>query len=166
MHILTVENNTYNIDSVPDEIGDVRFCILDMSNNKLIDYYYLPLVFLESFFAPAVVLRIGTMEIQMPLDWSILICDEEMNEIDIMPLTRLNDRGFNAFVYNPFSDFIPKSLDIEIINVYADVKWYFPKLKNGCMLATPLTTGASPPCGFFVKELSKLPKTIDVGDLF
>jgi hypothetical protein len=171
MNILTVENKTYNIDMMPDEmgdddIGDVRFCILDMTNNKNIDYFYLPLVFLESFYAPAVVLDIGGQEIQMPLDWSLMVCDEEINEVEVMPLTRLNDRGFYAFQYNPFSDFTPSAVPVEIINVYSEVKWFFPKLKNGCMLVTPITMNTTPPCCFFVREYTKLPKNIDVGDLF
>ena len=166
MNILTIENTSYNIDNIPDEIGDVRFCILDLTKQKDIDYYYLPLIFLESFYAPAAVLKIGELTISMPLDWSILVCDEEMNEVDVMPITRLNDRGFKCFSYNPFSDMIPKALDIDIINVYNEVKWFFPKLKNGTMLVTPLDNRPKPPCGMFVKELAKLPKTIDIGELF
>lgn len=166
MNILTIENETYNIDSIPDEIGDVRFCILDMTNHRDIDYLYLPLIFLESFYSPAAVLNIGGMEISMPLDWSMLVCDEEMNEAEVMPISRLNDRGFRCFSYNPFADLVPKPLEIEIVNVYTEVKWFFPKLKNGTMLVTPLTQSKKPPCGIFVKELTKLPKTIDIGELF
>jgi hypothetical protein len=166
MNILTIENRTYNIDCIPEEIGDVRFCVLDMTNSKHIDYFYLPLVFLESFYAPAVVLRIGNMELQMPLDWSIMVCDDEMNEVEVMPLTRLNDRGFRAFVYNPFADSTPRSVDIEMTNIYSEVKWFFPKLKNGCMLVTPLVDRNKPPCAFFVKDYNKLPKTIEIGSLF
>lgn len=166
MNILTIDNSTYNIASIPDEIGDVRFCVLDMSNNKEIDYFYLPLIFLESFYAPAAVLNIGGMELSMPLDWSVMVCDEEMNEAEVMPIARLNDRGFKCFSYNPFNDLVPTPMDIEIVNIYTDVKWFFPKLKNGTMLVCPTRQGFTPPCGMFVKELTKLPKTIHIGDLF
>ena len=44
---------------------------------------------------------------------------------------------------------------IEIVNFYNDVKWYFPKMKNGQLLATPTHGGSKPNCVYFVKEVSK-----------
>lgn len=166
MNILTVNNSTYNIDCIPDEIDDVRFCVLDCSDSAFIDYYFLPLVFLESFYAPAVVLEFGQYHVQMPLDWSIMICDEEMTDVEIMPLTQLNDRGFHGFLYNPLSDTMPTSEEVRIVNVYSEVKWFFPKLKSGSLLAVPLEEGNSPKCAMFVKDFNKLPKIIDIGDIF
>lgn len=166
MNILTVNNTTYNVDNAPEEVDDIRFCVLDCSDQTFIDYHFLPLVFLESFYAPAVVLSIGENELAMPLDWSIMVCDDEMNEVEIMPLTSLNDRGFQAFVYNPLTDLTPTPNDITITDVYAEVKWFFPKLKNGNLLTIPLDTGNKPSCAYFVKEKTKMPKYIDIGDLF
>ena len=57
MNILTVENNVYNLDSVPDEIDDLRYCVLDVNDPEYYDYFWHPLVFLESFYSPAIVLR-------------------------------------------------------------------------------------------------------------
>ena len=41
----------------------------------------------------------------------------------------------------------------------------FPKLKNGHVLTTPLTTGDKPNCIYFAKELNQIPDQIQVGDL-
>ena len=59
MRILTLDNTSYSMDSIPDEIDEVRFCVLDNSDPKDPDYFYIPLIFLESFNSPALVLRIG-----------------------------------------------------------------------------------------------------------
>ena len=48
---------------LPDEVDDLRFAILDNSNPLNVDYHYIPLIFLESFNAPAVVLEIGNKTI-------------------------------------------------------------------------------------------------------
>lgn len=56
MLILTEENLSYNLDRIPDEVDDVRYCVLDCSSQRETDFYWLPLIFLESFNAPAVVL--------------------------------------------------------------------------------------------------------------
>jgi len=140
--------------------------VLDCADPKNIDFYWLPLIFLESFNAPAVVLNIGPYEFQMPLDWSILVCDENYSDMEVMPLTQLNDRGFHAITFNPLEHMVPLSYEVNITNVYADVKWYFPKLKNGSVLTMPLTSGISPACSLFVKEGNKVPDPLDMAILF
>ena len=70
MNILTVENNVYNLDSVPDQIDDLRYCVLDVTDPEYYDYFWHPLVFLESFYSPAMVLNIGGNEIPDPVDLS------------------------------------------------------------------------------------------------
>ena len=46
MRILTLENEFYNLETLPDEIDDLRFAILDNSNPQNVDYHYIPLIFL------------------------------------------------------------------------------------------------------------------------
>ena len=49
MRILTLENEYYNLENLPEEVDDLRFAILDNSNPSNVDYHYIPLIFLESF---------------------------------------------------------------------------------------------------------------------
>ena len=164
MKILTVEDYPYELDTVPEQIDDLRYCALDASDKEWVDFYYLPLIFLESFYAPAICLQIGKHKVQMPMDWSILLCDEDMGMVETIPLASLNNRGFRALSMNPMSNRIPDSLDITITNIYQDVKWFFPKLKHGHLLAVPLEDKKSPKCVFFVKELNKV-QEFQIGDL-
>jgi hypothetical protein len=55
------------MNEIPDEIDDLRFCVLDNSNPTDADYFFIPLIFLESFNAPAVVLKIGEHQVKMPV---------------------------------------------------------------------------------------------------
>ena len=74
MQILTLDNKTFDLNNLPDEVDEnTRFAVLDNSDNQNPDYFYIPLIFLESFTGPAVVLRIGTYEITMPLDWCCVV---------------------------------------------------------------------------------------------
>ena len=68
MKILTENNRAYDLDKIPNEVEDIRYCVLDYSDSKNPDYFFIPLIFLESFYAPAVVLKIGEYTVQMPLD--------------------------------------------------------------------------------------------------
>jgi hypothetical protein len=167
MQILTLDNRTFHLNNLPEEVDDnMRFSVLDNSNPNEPDFFFQPLIFLESFNSPAVVLRIGKHEIQMPLDWCIVVgCRESGNDLEVVPLTSLTDRGFDAFIFNPLSDFKFSFGEIEILNIYMDVKWYFPKMRNGHILATPLTDGDKPPCAYFVKEISRQSEIIQYGKL-
>lgn len=151
---------------MPNETDDLRYCVLDYADPRNPDYFFIPLLFLESFYAPAVVLQIGDKKIQMPLDWSILVCDEDYSDLEIVPLTSLNDRGFHTMVYNPLRHMVPRAQEVTITNVYAEVKWFFPKLKNGSILVVPIEDADVPMCCLFVKEVNKLPDVIDIGALF
>lgn len=175
MHILTPENVPYSLDKVPDypvlesgeqEPEELNFCILDFTVPDVVDFYFLPLVFLESFHAPAICLNIAGRNIQMPLDWSLLITDEELSGVEIMPLIKLTNRGVHALMMNPVTDIMPRSAEIHVTNLFQDVKWYFPKLKNGHILTVPLEDKLNPKCAFFVKDTTKIPNIIDVADLF
>lgn len=164
MKILTVENDSYELDTVPEQIDDIRYCVLDATSKDDVDYYWLPLIFLESFHAPAICLKVGDFDIQMPMDWSILICDDDLTSVEVIPLASLNNRGFRAVTLNPFHTSKIDSSDIQITNIYQDLVWYFPKLKNGHVLSIPLETGDNPKCAFFVKEANKI-CDLQVGDL-
>jgi hypothetical protein len=149
------ENRVFDLDNLPDEIDDMRFAVFDNSDPTSPDYHYIPLIFLESFTAPALVLQVGEHKIKMPVDWQILIGEPEFGDLEVLPLTAVNDRGFKAFEFNPRSSFRPSFLDIEIVDVYNEVAWYAPKLKNGQMLAVPLSDDVNPPCVYFLKDISR-----------
>lgn len=164
MKILTNENRAFDLDTVPEEIDDIRFCVLDGSDKDAVDFYWLPLIFLESFYAPAICLKIGGKELQVPMDWSILICDDELTSMEVLPLASLNNRGFRAVLFNPLQFSTSDGAEISITNIYSDVKWYFPKLKNGHVLAVPLDNGPKPKCVYLVKEANKV-CDLEPGDL-
>ena len=166
MNILTLDNELYNLENLPEEIDDLRFAILDNSNPANVDYHYIPLIFLESFSAPALVLRIGNTTVKMPDDWQILIGEQDHGDLETLPLTSINDRGFNAFEFNPLSSFSPSFLPIEIVDIYHDVTWYAPRLKNGQFLCVPIEEGTKPRCVYFVKEISRNCEVVDYSQAF
>lgn len=161
MNILLLDNTKYNLENLPEEVDDLRFAILDNSNPQNVDYHYIPLIFLESFNAPALVLRIGDRTIKMPVDWQILIGEKDHGDLETLPLTSINDRGFSAFEFNPLSSYRPDFLSIEIVDIYHDVTWYAPRLKNGQFLCVPIEDGEKPRCVYFVKEISRNCEIID-----
>jgi hypothetical protein len=167
MKILLLDtNSSYNLENLPEEVDDLRFAILDNSNPNAVDYLYIPLIFLESFNSPALVLKIGDSIIKMPVDWQILIGEPDHGDLETLPLTSINDRGFKAFEFNPLSSFRPTFLPIEIVDVYHEVIWYSPRLKNGQFLCVPIDDGEKPRCIYFVKEISRNSEIVDYQQAF
>jgi len=161
MRILTLDNRPYDLDHLPEEVDDMRFAILDNSDPANPDYHYIPLIFLESFSAPALVLQIGDFKIKMPVDWQILIGEPDVGDLEMLPLTSINDRGFKVFQFNPLSSFRPSFPSLEIIDVYQEVAWYAPKLKNGQMLCVPINDAEQPDCVYCVKDISRNCEIVD-----
>ena len=154
------------MNEIPDEVDDLRFNILDNSDPKNPDYYFIPLIFLESFNSPALVLRIGEHLVKMPVDWQILIGEPDFGDLEVIPLTSINDRGLSVYTFNPLSSFKPEFMPVEIVDIYQDVKWYFPKLKPGQMLSVPITGGSEPLCAFFVKDISRQSEVVDYSKIW
>lgn len=164
LRILNLDTNSaYPMDQIPDEVEEsLRFCVFDNSNPKEPDYFYIPLIFLESFSCPALVLKIGEHVVKMPVDWQMLIGEPDVGDLEVVPLTAVNDRGFNAFTFNPISGFNPEFKRIEVVDIFHEVKWYFPRLKPGQMLAVPLEEGVEGPlCAFFVKDINRASEVVD-----
>ena len=165
MRILTLEDKAFAMNKMPEKVDDVRFCILDNSNPQDPDYFFIPLIFLESFNTPALVIQLGKDKIMMPVDWYIVVGCPEAGDLEVLPLTSVNDRGFEAFLYNPLSGYMHEYREIDIVDIYTEVKWYFPKLKTGQLLAIPLNDDDKPQCAYFVSEINKQSEVIDVNQV-
>ena len=94
MRILTLENKSFELNDMPEQIEDeIRFAVLDNSDPSNTDFFFVPMIFLESFSAPAMVMEINGKEIMMPVDWSIAVGDSESGaDLEVLPLTSINDR--------------------------------------------------------------------------
>ena len=162
MRILTLENTAFEMNEIPDEVDDLRFSILDNSDPSNPDYFYIPLIFLESFNSPALILDIAGYTIRLPVDWKILTGENEIRDLEMIDVSSLNERGFKAFSFNPISSYMPEYLPISMIDLYSDVKWFFPKLKQGQILAIPLELGEKPKVVYAAKEINKQNEVVDI----
>lgn len=167
MKILTPENICYEMNSLPEnEIEDIRYCVMDVTDKNEPDFFFIPLVFIETFNAPSINLSIGPWTIEMPIDWNILIGDPDMGQLEFIPLTSINERPFQTILTNPLAGFTMDWQPIKVNNVFADVKWFFPKLKYGHILVIPLEHGPKPKCAYFVKDLNRIPDVLNSYDFF
>ncbi len=84
MQILTLDNEYFDLNTLPKEIDkDIRYSVLDNSDPKDPDYFFVPLIYLESFSSPAVVLQIGQHQVQMPLEWNMVVGNSEVGDLEV-----------------------------------------------------------------------------------
>ena len=166
MKILTDANKSYPLNQIPDAAADIRYCVLDYSDPLQADFFFLPLLYLESFPMACADMRVGSYSIQMPLDWHVVVGDIHSGALETISIIDLNDKDFDVFAFNPIKGYMPQFLKFELVNVYSEVKWFFPKLKNNHFLAVPLHDGPEPLCVFFIKDPTKHSEQIDIRNLF
>ena len=167
MQILTVDNECFVLNKIPDQVDeDLRFSVLDNLDPNEPDFFFMPLIYLESFSSPSVTLEIANKKIQMPLDWHILLGDSEVGELEIIPLTSLNDRSFQAFCFNPINGLLPKYHDVQITNIYNEVEWFFPRVRNNQLIAIPLELTPEPQCAYFIKDVNRNNDSVHLNKLF
>lgn len=154
------------MNDLPAEIEDIRYCVMDVTEKDDPDFFFMPLVFIETFNAPSIRLSIGNKNIEMPLDWSILIGDRDIGQLEFVPLTSINAREFSTIVTNPLGGFSQEWSQIRVNNIFADVKWCLPKLKYGHVLVVPLDDTPKPKCAYFVKDMNRIPDTLNSYDFF
>jgi hypothetical protein len=166
LRILLCDNTVFEMNFLPEVIDDLRFCVLDYSSQDNIDFYFIPLVFLDVFPRPSANLRIGNYRIQMQLDWSVVIADKDFGYMEIIELKDLRDRPFEALIFNPITGFMPSFGEITHLNNFPDVTWNMPKLKYGHILVVPLESRPNPACAFFVRDIHRLPEALDITKVF
>ena len=67
------------------------------------------------------------------------------------------------FYLIPLGDFRHDYLPVNIIDIYSDVKWFFPKLKQGQILYFLIETGVeNPKCVYCAKEINKQNEIVNI----
>ena len=165
--LLQPDNSVYNMATIPELVeDDLRFCVLDYSTPVDSDFYFAPLIFLDIYSRPCCDLRIGSYRVQMPLDWSIVIADKDFGYMEIIEIKDIRDRPFDAIIFNPITGFMPDFGEVVHLNNFPDVTWHMPKLKYGHILIVPLENKPNPACGFFVRDIHRLPEQLDITKIF
>jgi hypothetical protein len=173
MNILTSDNTVYSMNNIGKQLNNkLDFCVIDYTDSKNPDFFFVPLIFMETFNKPSINLKIGKNYLQMPIDWSIVVGDIDRSELEIIQLSQLNDRDFQAFTFNPINGYMPAFHDIQVVDYAPDVIWNMPKLKHGYILAVPINDGYKsndrnlpPSCCFFLKETVKIPDLLDLNSI-
>lgn len=159
MLILTPNNTAFEMNAVNSFIPDEQYCALDLSDISDTDYFFHNILSTMSFSALVAVLTVGEYTIQMPLNWQILLGDENTGMMEVSSIEDLISlKDPHAFVYNPYVSRYPHFMPVCVKNICTiNLRWVTPCLSKHNMLAVPLTYTKEPLCCFFADEIDKFP---------
>lgn len=171
MKLLTVDKTILDLGmlDVMDEVPRTQFVVLDLGSdaNPLDepDILFPKLIYIEEYIGPALKCMIGEFTTILPLSWFTFIGEEEIGEVEIIPVTSINARNFETIVSDPITGFRHHYLPIRAIELYMEYEWVLPKLKNGQAVAVPINDDEhNPLCVYLSHSKSKMPVVVDSGE--
>jgi len=171
MYILNEENTAVDLNLVPNEC-DIYFWVYDAAKDVR-DYHVSQLIMLDNFYSPVVKLNFsyGTSKknfrqysLNVPADYQLLIGDSSFNDLELIPVTSLSDRGFTAFENNPLSSYRVTFWNVNASDVLPNVKWFMPRVHPSQLLCIPLSSDPKSPCVYLAREVPKSLETFPLKD--
>lgn len=175
MFILNEENKTINLGNLTtffEKYGkekDIMFFILDLEGSKdEYDFKCLPLKYIEKTITNAVEVVINDQYImRIPINWYILCGDKIFYEnIEFINIQNIMNEEYNCISINPLSSYIPKWYSLKIINMFPNIEWISPKVKNEQYIVYPLSEKENPDCIIISPEQNKNNVILDISDIF
>lgn len=171
MKLLTVDKQILNLSDIGemDEVPRTQFTVVDLGSdaNPLNepDILFPKLIYIEEYIGPALKCMVGDFNVILPLSWFTFIGEEEIGEVEIIPVTSVNARDFDVIVSDPINGFRHHFMPIRAIELYMEYDWVLPKLKNGQAVAMPINDDPDYPlCIYLSHSKSKIPVVINSGE--
>ncbi len=135
MLIINENNIAINIDNIYNAFPYEYFYILDLN---ILDYTLTPFLMLEEINSPALELKINNFRFKLPSFWNIIVVDSENMVMDVVQVSDLAGKEFNAFGYG-FNEHMPFLPVITIDNYIPEYITVAPSLLKNQVLCHPIT---------------------------
>lgn len=119
MLIFDGNNDVIILDTILAPTVSEHFWVLDLNYR---DFMLTNLQVLEETVCPTMELLVNGFKFCLPALWNILVVDEESCQLDVVEISELSGKEFNAFVYGPRR----ATTDCQVIQVTD----YFPSRRN------------------------------------
>jgi len=168
MIILTEENKPFNIQTNLNLLKERRimFSVYDCSVKNNYDFFFLPLIYLESFKTDVAILKFNDNFLYIPINYRIMIGEKDYDKIENISIFESFSGIFYAVCLNPLNCYTLDFLKIEIVSILNDVNWLFPKVKNYNYIVYPIENKYSPKCIIVANDTVKLPIDIEKFEFF
>jgi len=168
--ILNEHNEIVDLDQVSKN-SEIYYGVLDFTKPKTPDYFFKPIVFIDTYNAPSAELKIGPYTTMIPFKWSIIVVYADIAEL--VPVEDIVSKNHDVFLINPITAYMPSSMPIRYKGSY-DTAWSYPTLGKTELLVIPIAqqieredeSRKRGPLCIVAGEKAKIPETIDLGLLW
>lgn len=170
MLILNEHNEIVDLDQVSKN-NEIYYAVLDFSKPKTPDYFFKPVVFIDTFTAPSAELKIGPYTTMIPFKWSIIVVYADQAEL--VPIEDIVSKSHDAFLINPITAYMPSRMSVRYRGTY-ETSWTYPTLAKTELLVIPVADqvdrdGESRrrgPLCIVAGERAKIPDAMDLSALW
>jgi len=139
--ILPDHNRPYYIGHVNQPIVPQYFWNL---SGSMLDFTLNPLVYLEEYQGPTILIEINGFRFSVPSGWHILIVDTETKLIDTIPVSQCSTSPYLAMIVSSISSKYME-LPIKVVDFKPDELVVYPMISKGCMMFCPVGEEDSDP---------------------
>jgi hypothetical protein len=133
------ENSTPTIlDSITTPTIAEMFWVLDMTMD---DFTLTNLFVLEEIVSPTIELQVDGFHFALPASWSILVCDEETMQLDVVDIASVAGKEFKAMVYGPNYNMV-EAVSVSATNYHPNYANVAPSMSKNQMLCHPISPEA------------------------
>lgn len=160
MNIMT-DDGVRMLSTLKDTIDFSHYWTLDLAVK---DYSLTPIKVLEQIEVPTMVCQLGSQAlVELPVSWSVLVCDKESAQVDVLSLAEFGGRAFNVMIFGPNKTFASQ-LVLRMVEYKAKSHQIYPSILKHNMLCIPISETqwmhAGPPHNY-----SRLLKNTMIGDI-
>lgn len=134
MLIFDDNNNTVILDNIHTPTDAENLWVLDFS---IMDFTITPLLVLEELISPALELTINGFKFVVPAGWNILVMDVETSQLDIIEISEVVGKEFNALIHGANKRMI-ESAPILATDYMSNYTHVGPSLNKHQMLCYPI----------------------------
>jgi len=172
MFILNEYNKSINLSDLTflynfDPNQKLMFFVLDFEEEN-VDFKCFPLKFIEKKTTTlAEIIIKEKYVIKLPINWYILCGDKIYYEnLEFISIQDLMSSDHTCISINPITSYIPKWHSLRVSNIYPNIEWLNPKVKNNHYLIYPLSKEDNPECIIVSTEQNKTNVEICISNLF
>lgn len=134
MLIFDEHNDAIMLDNIQGPVLSQYMYVLDLN---LMDYTLTPLLVFEEIICPTITLKIRGFAFDLPSNWNILISDDETYQLDVVEISDLAGKEFQALVYGMNMSMVELE-PVQVIDYQPSHQNVGPSLNKYQMLCHPI----------------------------
>jgi len=149
IYVLDENKNPIKLKEAPYQGGNLYFTLLDFTDINDVDIVCFPLNVYEIFTTSVAEIRIGNLGfVYVPLDYHVPVGDRFHGDLELLDILSIIDKEIETLVIKPIDGYHIRWETIDVINIYEDVSYIFPVVRNTHLVACPIENVHNPYCIF------------------